>query len=241
MSHDEGASERPPLEDAHVLVVEDEESLASLYRVWLEPDFEVTTALTGRAAEAALDATVDVVVLDRRLPDATGREVLERIREGDHDCMVTMASAVEPGLDIAGLPIDDYLPKPVDRGTLRATIEELLLRATVPESRRELLALHSRRLVLETEFAPSQLEDAREYRGLLEAIGRLESALEDPTGARSSADRPATCPACGRRWTADDDGAAGYVPVGPGAWKCRECGRVVGAPDAPWRSATSGG
>lgn len=218
MSHDEGVSDPSPLEDAHVLVVEDEESLAALYRVWLEPDFEVTTALTGQAAEVALDGAVDVVVLDRRLPDATGREVLERIRERHNDCMVTMATAVEPGLDMAGLPIDDYLPKPVDRDTLRATIEELLLRTTGPESRRELLALHSRRLALETEFAPSQLEDASEYRGLLEAIERLESALEDPTGARSSGERPAACPACDRRWRADDDGVAGYVPVGPGAW-----------------------
>lgn len=241
MSHDEAAAGPPPQGDAHVLVVEDEESLAALYRVWLEPDYEVSTALTGRAVDAALDETVDVVVLDRRLPDATGADVLERIRERDHDCMVTMASAVEPELEIASLPIDDYVPKPVDRETLGATVEDLLLRATVPEARRELLALHSRRLVLESEIDANRIEDAREYRGLLAAIERLESSLEGATGARSSGDRPGACPACDRRWSADDGGAAGYVPVVAGAWKCRECGRVVRGSDSPRRPAASGG
>lgn len=227
-------------DDAKILVVEDEESLAELYRVWLERHYAVDTAYTGEEAEAKLDETVDVVILDRRLPDATGREVLDQIRERNLDCMVTIVSAVKPEFEIADFPIDDYLTKPVDPEELRATVDELLLRATVPITRQELLALHSRKIALEEEMSRRELEDSTEYGELTDKIRLLESELAASPQTISSRHRPDTCPDCDLRWNLDVQGFVGFVPMAARVWKCVQCGRVVHMPDPSNRSVTRG-
>lgn len=227
-------------EDANVLVVEDEQSLAELYRVWLETHYHVETAYTGEEATEKLDETVDVVILDRRLPDATGREVLDRIQERNLECMVTIVSAVKPEFEIADFPIDDYLTKPVERDDLLATVDELLLRATIPITRQELLALTSRRIALEKEMAPGQLQDNAEYRDLTRKIEVLESELSVSPQDISSRHRPDACPDCDLRWNLDVEGTVGFVPMASRVWKCAECGRVVHKPDPSNRSVTRG-
>jgi DNA-binding response OmpR family regulator len=227
-------------EDADVLVVEDEQSLAELYRVWLETEYAVETAYTGDEAGEKLDETVDVVILDRRLPDATGREVLDRIQDRNLDCMVTIVSAVKPVFEIADFPIDDYLTKPVEREELLATVDELLLRATAPISRQELLALHSRRIALEGEMDPGQLEETPEYNELTRKIEVLESELDVAPQSISSRHRPDACPECDLRWNLDVEGTVGFVPMASRVWKCVQCGRVVHKPDPSNRSVTRG-
>ena len=67
------SAERPS-----VLIVEDERELADLYGEWLEmAGCSVRTAHDGRAALEYLDSEVDVVLLDRRLPEIRGKQVLE--------------------------------------------------------------------------------------------------------------------------------------------------------------------
>jgi DNA-binding response OmpR family regulator len=89
---------------------------------------EVETALA--AALEALDDTIEVVVLDRQMPDLSGEVVLEQLRDRRPALQVVMVGGVEPDLDIIDLAIDEYLRKPVDRPTLQAAIEWLLLRRT---------------------------------------------------------------------------------------------------------------
>jgi len=60
-----------------------------------------------------MDDEVDAVLLDRRMPDVHGDEVLARLREEGCDCPVIMTTAVDPGMDILEMDFEDYLCKPV--------------------------------------------------------------------------------------------------------------------------------
>jgi DNA-binding response OmpR family regulator len=109
-----------------VLVVEDESDLRTIYAAALSEQYDVRTAADGRAALDALDETVAVVLLDRRMPGLSGDDVLERIREGEYDCRVAMLTAVEPDVDLIEMPCDDYVVKPVGLDDLRDTVDSLL-------------------------------------------------------------------------------------------------------------------
>lgn len=108
-----------------VLVVDDEEELTDLYATWLEQRFSVRTAYDGDGAMAALDADVDYVCLDRRMPGMTGDEVVAEVRAGPHDPVIAIISAIEPDFDILDLEIERYLVKPITPPELDEVLEEL--------------------------------------------------------------------------------------------------------------------
>ncbi len=81
-----GTSEvqEPVWEQIKVLVVDDENMVAQMYRDWLEDaGFRVDVANGGEEALRKIEEDVDVVVLDRRMPLLSGDEVLEAIRSED--------------------------------------------------------------------------------------------------------------------------------------------------------------
>ncbi|PSP15165.1 DNA-binding protein, partial [Halobacteriales archaeon QH_10_67_13] len=87
-------------EPATVLVVDDERDVADAYAAQLEEEFIVMTAYGGQQALDWIDASVDVVLLDRRMPDISGDEVLEKIHGRDLQARVAMVTAVDPDFDI---------------------------------------------------------------------------------------------------------------------------------------------
>jgi len=106
-----------------VLVVDDDRPIADGFTAHLSPEFEVRTAYTGEQALDRLDDSVDVVLLDRGLPDTSGDAVLETIRASDLDCRVAMVSGEEPSPD---LDCDVYLTKPLSEiAILSDTVTEL--------------------------------------------------------------------------------------------------------------------
>jgi len=107
-----------------VLVVDDDRPLADGFADHLSSEFEVRTAYTGEEALDRLDEAVDVVLLDRGLPDTSGDAVLEAIRASDFDCRVAMVSGEQPSPD---LDCDAYLTKPLSGiGVLSDTVTELV-------------------------------------------------------------------------------------------------------------------
>lgn len=228
-------------ENSKVLIIEDEESLASLYERWLSAKHEVIITHTVDNGIGALDDSVDVVLLDRRLPNGTGKHVVEYIQNQGLDCMVTMVTAVKPELEIAELPIDDYLVKPVEREELQATVDDLLVRSTITITRQELLALLSRKIALEEENDPEELAAAPEYQQLERKIRLLNEELEVSLQDISSRHRPDVCPGCDLRWNIELDGTVGFVAMASRVWKCTECGRVAHKPDPSNRSVTRRG
>lgn len=160
-----------------VLVVEDEPDLADLYAEWLKAEYDVRTANGGEEALEILDDSIEVVLLDRRMPDLSGDEVLDAIRERGADCRVAMVTAVEPDFDIVAMGFDDYLVKPVSRDALKATVSNLLLRNEYDGGIQELFALASKKALLESERSASALEQHEEYEQLSERIRELRAEL----------------------------------------------------------------
>ncbi|WP_323171778.1 HalX domain-containing protein [Natrialba sp. PRR66] len=149
-----------------VLIVEDEPDLATLYTVWLGDEYETRTASDGTEALDAIDAAVDVVLLDRRMPTLSGDTVLETICERDLDCRVAMVTAVEPDFDIVGMGFDDYLVKPVSKDELLQVVDQLLLRSTYDDQLRQFFSLASKKALLDSEKTDAELLASQEYAAL---------------------------------------------------------------------------
>jgi DNA-binding response OmpR family regulator len=117
-----------------VLVVEDEQAIASFVAAYLRKDgFAVRVTASGREA-LSLVATepVSLVILDLMLPDLDGMEVCRRIR-ATSTLPVLMLTARDDDLDkIAGLDAgaDDYLTKPFNPRELVARVKAILRRSS---------------------------------------------------------------------------------------------------------------
>jgi CheY-like chemotaxis protein len=103
------------MSDHRILVVDDEQPIADLFARWLEDEYDVRVAYSGGEALASLDDSLDVVLLDRDMPDMSGDGVLDTIRSRGIDCRVGMVTAVEPDFDVLTLGYDAYVVKPVTK------------------------------------------------------------------------------------------------------------------------------
>jgi DNA-binding response OmpR family regulator len=116
---------------AHVLVVEDEEDLASLVEVNLHlSGYEVTTAGDGgEALEAVAQSRPDLILLDVMMPVLDGWQVLRRLKEDEEfaDIPVVMLTALSEERDIIRGHLQGavrYLTKPFEMKVLLRTVEE---------------------------------------------------------------------------------------------------------------------
>jgi DNA-binding response OmpR family regulator len=165
-------------EETTILVVDDERDIADLYTTWLEMDNTVRTAYGGEEALEKVDADVDIVFLDRQMPDYAGDEVLERIRDRGLDCRVVMVTAVDPDFDIVSMEFDDYLTKPVMREDLDDAVETMQERDDYDETLQEYFALTSKKATLEAEKTPSELQDNDRYQQMVKRVDELETEAD---------------------------------------------------------------
>ncbi|RRR66490.1 MAG: DNA-binding response regulator [Candidatus Viridilinea halotolerans] len=117
---------------AHILVVDDEASIRTIARAYLEQaGFRVTCVDDGREAlRLALAEPPDLILLDLNLPGMDGTEVTTRLRE-QSDVFIMMLTARSDESDrVAGLRLgaDDYLTKPFSPRELVARVEAILRR-----------------------------------------------------------------------------------------------------------------
>jgi len=174
--------------DTKVLVVEDERDLADTYALWLGEVYDVELAYSGAAALEAVDETVDVVLLDRRMPGTSGDEVLERIRAAEHTCRVAMITAVQPDFDIVEMGFDDYLVKPVFGDALRDMVERLVRRSAYDETAREYFALVSKRAALVAHRTDLERQTSEEFAALEARIDEVEATLDETVSSMDAAD-----------------------------------------------------
>ena len=118
---------------ATVLVVEDEEAIASVVRAYLERDgYRVRWVSTGQEAlDAIAPEAVQLVVLDIGLPDFDGFEVCRRIRTRSQVPIIMLTARDDEVDRVAGLEVgaDDYVSKPFSARELVARVKAILRRA----------------------------------------------------------------------------------------------------------------
>ena len=161
-----------------VLVVDDEQDVADLYAMWLQDDHDVRSVYEGDTALDVLDESVDVVLLDRRMPGQSGDEVLARIRERELNCRVVMVTAVKPDFDIVEMGFDDYLVKPVSKDDLHDIVTQMLTRVDYGAKLQDFYSLASKKAVLESEKDEEALETSDEYAELRGEIENLRSDVD---------------------------------------------------------------
>ncbi|GGK69202.1 MULTISPECIES: response regulator [Haloarcula] len=173
---------------ATILVVDDEPAVADVYADQLGDRYTVETAYSGEAALSKLDSAVDVVLLDRRMPDLSGDEVLSAIREKRYDTRVAMVTAVDPDFDIIEMPFDDYVLKPVSKEDLFQTIEQLLLYADYEERLRECYSLTAKYAALESSKPQTVLDESEEFTALEAELAEVRAELDELTDSFDAAD-----------------------------------------------------
>jgi DNA-binding response OmpR family regulator len=166
-------------DEATVLVVDDERDIADLYTAWLEENYAVRTAYGAQEALDKTDDGLDVVLLDRQMPEMTGDEVLERIRERELDCRVVMVTAVDPDFDIVDMPFDDYLTKPVMLEELRDAVERMSTRDEYDEKVQDFFALSAKKATLEAQKDPVELRNNEEYEQLDQRVAHLREEADE--------------------------------------------------------------
>lgn len=128
---------------AYILLVDDEDELRNTLQELLEHSRHHVTSCANamRAREAVRNGKFDIALLDIRLPDGDGLELLREFRSTDPDMgviMMTGYAEVDTAVDAIRLGADDFLKKPFDLDELLVRIDELLKKRDLKSSNREL-------------------------------------------------------------------------------------------------------
>lgn len=169
-----------------VLVVEDERELADLYGDWLSNRYKTDVAYSGTDAQNRLEQKrYQVVLLDRRMPDLSGDELLDTIREQNLDCRVAMVTAVSPDFDIIEMGFDSYVVKPVTADDLYDVVERLSNLNEYERQVQQLYTLIDKRAALKAEKTADQLAASEAYSTL---NGEIEGIQADTRASLSAMD-----------------------------------------------------
>lgn len=117
-----------------VLIVEDSMPLANLYSQYLKHEpIEVARVESGQdAMEVIQHNTPQLVLLDLKLPDMDGQDILQWIRDQGFPLSVIVVTAhgsVDVAVDVMRIGADDFLEKPITASRLRTSVHNLLERA----------------------------------------------------------------------------------------------------------------
>ncbi len=164
---------------ASVLVVDDEQRLADLYASHLQTTYRVETAYSGAKALELIDDELDVVLLDRRMPELPGDQLLDRIRAEGYSGRVVMVTAADPDFDIVDMPFDEYVIKPVTGEEIRDVVEAQLLLDSYEMRLNEYFRLKSKLRTLEGSKPRFELEDDDRYEELTVLATSIKDDLEE--------------------------------------------------------------
>ena len=123
-------------QSAFILLVEDNDDFRQVLEEVLEgAGFHVTTAANATRAREALDlGRFDLAILDVRLPDGNGIDLMREFRKGDPEMgiiIMTGYAEVDTAIDAVRLGANDFLKKPF-------VLDEMLVRVTELMKKRQL-------------------------------------------------------------------------------------------------------
>ncbi|WP_152490442.1 quorum-sensing sigma-54 dependent transcriptional regulator LuxO [Vibrio fluvialis] len=116
-------------------MVEDTASVAALYRSYLTPlEIDINIVGTGREAiESIAHREPDLILLDLRLPDMTGMDVLHAVKQRSPDVPVIFMTAhgsIDTAVEAMRHGAQDFLIKPCEADRLRVTVNNAIRKAS---------------------------------------------------------------------------------------------------------------
>ncbi len=116
---------------SRILVVDDEDNLRTILSQELQGEgYDVETAPDGRSAMDTINATpFDLVLLDIKMPNVDGFEVLKYIKQNHKTLKVIMLTGfadLKNAIESKKLGAEDFVSKPYDLVDLLTTIERVL-------------------------------------------------------------------------------------------------------------------
>lgn len=118
-------------EPLRILAVDNEPSVTlSLKFAFTRPRYEMLTVDSGAAALARFDdkADFDVIIVDQKMPNQTGVELVAALRaRGVSSKIIILSAHVSPDVRevYAGLQVHAIFSKPFDLGELRAAVDSI--------------------------------------------------------------------------------------------------------------------
>jgi len=117
-----------------VLLVEDSTSLAVLYKQYVKDEpYDIFHVETGKEAQSFIEKHApQLVILDLKLPDMSGEEVLDWITENEIPTAVIIATAhgsVDIAVSLIQRGAEDFLEKPIQADRLKTSVSLHLKRA----------------------------------------------------------------------------------------------------------------
>ena len=174
-----------------ILIVDDDKQVREvLHQIFLTAGYNCRLATDGREGVAMFRAAQPpLTVTDLKMPNMTGIELLQQVREVDQDAAVivlTGAADVKTAIESLKLGAYDFIMKPVNIDELLIATERALERRQLLIERREYQELLEQRVVEATRDLASayrQLQDT--YRSTLEALGSALDTRDVGTEAHS--------------------------------------------------------
>jgi len=119
------------MKNAHILIVDDQESIRHfIEKAMADEGYQVSTAGEGKKAMAMVTEDMpDLMLLDLRLPDTHGLDVLKKVKGDDPDLPVIIMTAfgdVESAVRAMKLGAHDYINKPINLEQLFITVDKAL-------------------------------------------------------------------------------------------------------------------
>jgi DNA-binding response OmpR family regulator len=113
----------------HIIVIDDDKSILRTFtRILQKSGYEIDVAETGKEAlEKTKKKNYDLALIDIRLPDMDGTDLLAKIQPTMPDAIIIMITgfpSLETGVKALDEGADAYLVKPVKPEELLALIEE---------------------------------------------------------------------------------------------------------------------
>lgn len=136
-------------QNGRILVVDDEPVVCkSCTKVLVPEGYSVTTTADGRdGIDKGASGDFDVVVVDLKMPQVDGMQVLQKIKEMQPDVeviLITAHSTVSTAVEAMKLGATDYLPKPFSPDELCVVVGK---------------AMERRKLIAENQYLREELEE----------------------------------------------------------------------------------
>lgn len=121
------------MSEKKALIIEDDQNISELIRLYLEKDgFEVTEAANGALGISEFERVrPDIVLLDLMLPVLDGWDVCREIRASSNTPIIMLTAKTETPDVVSGLEMgaDDYITKPFEAPALIARVHAVLRRS----------------------------------------------------------------------------------------------------------------